>query len=694
MDHVDWDSLRDGDTGQVKSRVFDVLQRAAIAVQEDDPDDPVLLATVPRLADLLDRRSDLDDLRPLLDSLARAVGLWNYISKSDADPRDSIVAASAMVRGLDGVALHKQQMEALSTLLSGRNLILSAPTSFGKSLLIDAAIASGKYKRIAIVVPTIALLDEFRRRLVGRFGKRYGVLMHHSEVSDRDRVIFLGTQERLINRGDIGRLDLLVVDEFYKLDPSRRDDRSITLNAAVYKLLNKSKQFFFLGPNIEKVVISSDSRWKFEFLYTKFSTVAVDTFDMSGVPDREGELIAESFRPENWPALVFVSSPDKANELAQKMVSDRSPIGEGHNLAAWVNDNYGSRWDVTSALRHGIGIHHGRIPRALASRTVALFNRNLLPVLICTSTLIEGVNTAAKSVLIYDKEINRRNYDFFTFSNIRGRAGRMGRHHVGRVFIFNEPPPREDVEVSAPLFDDFDDAPDELVVHIGEEDRTPGISDRIAQLAQSLGLSEETLQRFSSIGMQRLSQLRAAVQAALSQGQPLSWIGRPNYDQINALCQVLCAVKPARELGVMSHRQLAYYINRLKNEATFKGFFEWHSRSYRGPADNIDNVFRFLRACEYSLPEYVLAIQEFARSEGVDADYAYLLGGLPRWFRDDVLKNLEERGVPIQIGERFFVAGDTLSSLTVRLQRAAHSNGDSLSDFEKRWIRDALPVLT
>ena len=144
--------------------------------------------------------------------------------------------------------LHREQLAALNTLLGGHNLILSAPTSFGKSILIDALLLHDQYRRVAIVLPTIALLDEFRRRLVSRFGNLYDVVMHHSELSTRDRVIFLGTQERLINREDIGNLDLVVVDEFYKLDPARRDERSVTLNAAVYRLLKRAKQFFFLGP--------------------------------------------------------------------------------------------------------------------------------------------------------------------------------------------------------------------------------------------------------------------------------------------------------------------------------------------------------------------------------------------------------------------------------------------------------------
>ncbi len=48
---------------------------------------------------------------------------------------------------------------------SDKNLIVSAPTSFGKSLLIEDIVASRKYKNIVIIQPTLALLDETRKKL-------------------------------------------------------------------------------------------------------------------------------------------------------------------------------------------------------------------------------------------------------------------------------------------------------------------------------------------------------------------------------------------------------------------------------------------------------------------------------------------------------------------------------------------------
>jgi hypothetical protein len=688
---IDWAAVTKLTGSSLKSEVFSILQQGSLEVLGGaDFDDPALLAIVPRIAELVESRSELASFREPLSGFARTVGLWNYIDKDVSNARDEMAAEIATVPGL-GIVLHREQMTALNILLGGQNLILSAPTSFGKSVLIDALLTTDRYKRVAIVLPTIALLDEFRRRLVTRFREKYDILMHTSEESSHERVIFLGTQERLINREDLGSLDLVVVDEFYKLDPSRRDERSVALNAAVYRLLNRGKQFFFLGPNIDQVSISSESRWRFSFLKTRFSTVAVDTYDLKNITNKEERLHEELLRESNWPALVFVSSPDKANELAGELVRRSVHIGEGAPLADWMETNYGEKWEISDAVRAGVGVHHGRVPRALASRFVSYFNEKKLPVLVCTSTLIEGVNTAAKSVLIYDKKIANRDYDFFTFSNIRGRAGRLGQHHVGQVYLFNAPPGQETYAVSAPLFGDMEDLPDEFVVHLDDSDATPATTGRVEDIAARLGLTPTELRRYSSIGIEELEKLKLATEGALLNRADLGWNGYPTYGQIEALMQVICSVRTAREFGCASHKQLTMYIQRLRASELMRWFFLWHSNSYQGEPHRLDNVFKFLRSAEYGLPEYCSVIETFVRKAIPRADYSLFLAAFPRWFRPEILKILEEQGVPIQISERFAIPTDTVTSLGSRLRSLAIRQDARLSSLEQEWVLSALP---
>lgn len=691
LTRIDWATMRELPSAELLPSIFQIMRDAALAINSEEPDDPALLQVIPRLADIIPSRPELSPLLEPFSALARAVGLWNYIDRATADPVDKIVAEAVTAPELGGITFHREQVAALSKLLSGDNLILSAPTSFGKSLLIDALLATGRFERIAIVLPTIALLDEFRRRLRRRFSNQFEILMHPTDTAVGRNVIFLGTQERLIGRNDLGSLDLTVVDEFYKLDPQRKDERHVTLNAAVYRLLRRSRQFFFLGPNIDNVHMDVEGRWSFQFVKTRFSTVAVDTFDLRQVEDKEARLMEELAEEKNWPALVFVSSPDRANKLSETASEQMAVSDHTGDFANWLRENVGERWPLAKAVEFGFGVHHARVPRAIASHMVRMFNRSELPVLFCTSTLIEGVNTAARSVLIYDKKISRQSYDFFTFANIRGRAGRLGQHHVGQVYLFNEPPPAAETEVSPTLFGDDENASDDYVVHLEEDDTTTAIDDRIAALRQLLDLTTAQLRIASAVGLEIALALKQHVDAAL-QGSALVWSGLPDYNTTLATLDVICKVKSARDFGAFSTKQLAFQIANLRSHKSLRSFLIEHDRNFQGDLAAYDNIFKFLRACEYGLPQLFALVEIFVQKRFPHADYSYFVREMSRWFRNEALRNLDEEGVPIQISERFLKAGDDRNSLARRLTEVAITGGTALTTFERAWLLAALDI--
>lgn len=688
---IDWKNLNRLNGTELKRATFKAIQDTSFAVQSASVDDPNILEAVPRLAELVElHKNELGGFRSLVSSLARSTGLWNYIDTEYANIDDAFLAEAVTAPELGGITFHREQINALNVLLSGKNLILSAPTSFGKSLLVDALLATNRYQRIAVVLPTIALLDEFRRRFKDRFAGKFKVIMHQSESSTDEPTIFLGTQERLIYREDLGQLDLTVVDEFYKLDPARRDDRSVTLNAAVYRLLKRSKQFFFLGPNIDGISISSDTRWSFEFLKTRFSTVAVDTLDLQNVQNKRERLIEEIGEYENWPALVFVSSPDKANKLAIELSEKMAVTDYISGFAAWLKANIGQNNFLSEAVEYGFGVHHGRIPRAIAAKMVRLFDQHKLPVLLCTSTLIEGVNTAAKTVMIFDKKINRDDYDFFTFSNIRGRAGRLGKHHIGQVMVFNEIPEHSELEVRPTMFGDDDNLPDEYIVHIDKPDRSPRSDSRFQHYKDQLNLEGEDLRLASSIGFETATALKAEVARSLERNQRLIWSDWPNWEEILEMCEVLCACKPVNSFGAFSTRQLTTLIYKLRQTQALKAFLLQQDESYQGRPEGRDNIFKFLRACEYGLPQHFAVIELFVRQMAVDVDYSLFIGSISGWFKPEALKELDEEGIPIQISERFHESGDSKDSLKRKLAILCQNEDRGLTDFERDWISEVL----
>src|SRR5690606_18171955 len=99
---------------------------------------------------------------------------------------------------------------------------------------------------------------------------------------------------------------------------------------------------------------------------------------------------------------------------------------------------------------------------------------------------------------------------------------------------------------------------------------------------------------------------------------------------------------------------------------------------YQGSSEGYDTIFRFLRACEYGLPQWVSLVQAFVHSFGGDADYTFFVQALSRWFKSEELKNLDEEGIPIQISERFH-KGESKEVLVEKLAGLAQNGSNQLS---------------
>lgn len=205
----------------------------------------------------LENRRHFGRFEEVLMGLVRANGLYPYLDERMLLQRDALAYEAHRPLGITDVVFHREQAEVYSRLIAGESVILSAPTSFGKSLIIDALIASENYRNIVVIVPTIALIDETRRRLASRFSGVFKIITHSSQQRD-ERNVFVMTQERVLDiEWAQGEVDLFVIDEFYKLDPRRDSDRSMLLNQAFYSLARTGAQFYMLGPSIEGVAENS-----------------------------------------------------------------------------------------------------------------------------------------------------------------------------------------------------------------------------------------------------------------------------------------------------------------------------------------------------------------------------------------------------------------------------------------------------
>ena len=594
-----------------------------------------------------------------------------------------------------------KQAEVYRELMAGRSVILSAPTSFGKSLIIDAIIASRRHNNIVVVVPTLALVDETRRRLM-RFSDIYKIITHLSQEPS-ERNIFVHTQERVVENRSIGGIDFFVIDEFYKLQIEEGDgiERSILLNQAFYRLVKQAKQFYMLGPNINELPDEFSANYQCTFIRTDFSTVASD---MHSVPEggTDADRLKKLVPKLEGPSLIFSGSVKGARTLS-KAVADVRVAAPDPLLAAaidWLGANYSSKWGLVKSLKKKVGTHHGKLPRSIAQLLVRLFNEGHLDYLVCTSTLIEGVNTAARNVVIADNKINRKKYDFFTFNNIRGRSGRMWRHYVGHVYLFYDAPEKELQFVDIPVFTQNHNAPEALLVQLDKEDLTEDASRRVSKIWQQNWLSLDTIQK--NVGLDPWAQIALAreIESDINKYAPLlSWSGMPTYDQIKAVFDLAWVYFKVRSAaGVTSASQLTFLVNRYRSAPNYNTQINLAMRGKTGDeADEAMETFlEFARHwMSFKAPRLMGAVNRIQaevlnRNRRRPGDYAFFCGQMESLFMDPVIIALEEYGIPLQLGLRLLpVLGKpkTLDDALESLSKCSASDFKNLTSFEWELLR-------
>ncbi|WP_082612361.1 MULTISPECIES: DEAD/DEAH box helicase [unclassified Nocardioides] len=525
---------------------------------------------------VLDRRELFEPLEAMINSLLARYGLYPYMAGVD----DTATTADALLyelhRPLDydnDVVLHRVQADIYRRILDGESIILSAPTSFGKSLVLDAVAASGRFENIAVVVPTLALIDETRKRL-SRLRDTYKVITHPSQTLD-ERNILVMTQERLLDVAELPRLDLFMIDEFYKLDSRNEENRPVLLNHALHRLMTHSRAFYMAGPNVRDLAAALPAQFTATFTSTDFKTV-VSNLRVMPKPARGDEIAAlvEVCRELEGPTLIFCSSPEKTRKVAEALLTaglgDQSP--EMAPVATWVAEEYHPDWLVARALTNGVGIHHARLPRWLGQYTVGAFNSGILQFFVCTSTMIEGVNTSAKNVVVFDHKIKNRNIDYFTYSNIAGRSGRMRQHFVGEVIVFREPPAEELPIVDVPVYNQASDTPLSLLIQLSDEELTEESKRRLEGMLANATLPLAVLRESRGIDPERqLALAREIARMAPSEAVLLAWNGYPTWEELLACCQLIVThLRPirGRENGVSSARQLTF---RLRLAQTTQG---------------------------------------------------------------------------------------------------------------------------
>lgn len=618
------------------------------------------------------------------------------------------------------VYLHEEQKEIAYQLEAGNSVILSAPTSFGKSLLIEELISAQKYRNIVIIQPTLALLDETRKKLK-KYKELYNIIVSTSQIpSGSIGNIFLFTGERVVEYTKFTEVDFFVIDEFYKLSLGREDDRAVTLNQAFHKLLKKTNKFYLLGPVIKSIPISFQEKMNIGIRYTNFSTVAIDEIPVVTTPkatnEERQEVLFKLLETFKEPTLIYCSAPEKAAKIADEFAkvhkTEFNFINSNKDIIDWIDENINNKWSLINCLSKGISFHNGILPRHLGSSIVDAFNSGAIKYLFCTATLIEGVNTTAKNIVLFDNtKGNRIPIDFFDYKNIAGRSGRMKVHYTGRIYKFYPTPPQLELEVDIPFVTQTN-APNELLIQLDENELTSASKEKLNQYSNIDRELMEVIKSNSGILIDGQLNLVKEIENNLQLYQSsINWNGFPKYKELLPVIELAWKYLLRRgetKANVRSAAQLTTYAIQYSIYQSVKGIIDnqvtnqYWLNEISDEQERINKVtFNILNALrhwfDYKLPKFLSTVSKlqeyvFKKHNMRFGEYTAFATALENGFVFSTLTTLLEYDIPMSAINKLkntFRKDEPFESIYKRLKEI-NLDKTSLNNYEKKKIKQIL----
>ncbi|HEY3317193.1 MAG TPA: DEAD/DEAH box helicase [Coriobacteriia bacterium] len=378
-------------------------------------------------------------------------------------------------------------------LSTGDSFALSAPTSAGKSHVLQeyvvSRLATGEAFRCAYLVPTRALVSQVSgtfRQLVRPLANAADIEIHTIPTprahGARRGIIWVLTQERmhyLLDKDSSPRCDLLIIDESQQMASG---GRGILLQAVVDRVVfaNPQAQLLLLAPATEDssplvrlFPVAAGPAMRTDESPVAQNIVRLDTVSGRGrthdlsVQLRDGErwldigvkTADESLRDTSkWrsyakivaaadahgASLVYVGKPSACETVAKELaeLSTWTPQGravtELAEISSFLKTHVHEEYPLATMIEKGVAYHYGNMPAVVRSLVEEAFSSGWVRYLVCTSTLLMGVNLPATHLFMMTPTVGASTpLSSGQFWNLAGRAGRLAKDFQGNVFLVN-----------------------------------------------------------------------------------------------------------------------------------------------------------------------------------------------------------------------------------------------------------------
>ena len=360
----------------------------------------------------------------------------------------------------------------LPNVLSGGNLVFSAPTSAGKTLvaeLLTLKCVLERHKKVLFILPFVSIGQEKTNHFQKLFGcvnvKTGGFIGGQSPAGGLASVdIAVCTIEKanniinqLLEKGELAQVGAVVIDELHMIgEPHRGFLLELLITKILYassssgdnSLSEQKNRIQLIGMSATLPNVHMLSRWiGGELFITQYRPVALEemvfvgsilynaSFDklrnFSNATDEEGlARLCQETITEGHSVLVFCPTRSWCESLAKKLATVITCQEGDSTIAAVYEKLKQTMVGVDPVLRltlpRRVAFHHAGLTVDERVIIETAFRQGIIKLLIATSTLSSGVNLPARRVIIRTSTFYGKLIDVQVYRQMAGRAGRKG----------------------------------------------------------------------------------------------------------------------------------------------------------------------------------------------------------------------------------------------------------------------------
>ncbi|ELY5836586.1 hypothetical protein SNQ34_000901 [Cronobacter sakazakii] len=147
--------------------------------------------------------------------------------------------------------------------------------------------------------------------------------------------------------------------------------------------------------------------------------------------------LAEFISRSGGAVIVFEDTPSNAEGVAiniAESIGDTSLQDDYEEFVSSIEEEMHEQYTLITCLRSGVAFHYGNMPSIIRNGIEYFFKRGDIKFIVCTSTLLQGVNLPAKHLILENPHSGDEPMSRADFLNLAGRAGRLKYEFHGNVW--------------------------------------------------------------------------------------------------------------------------------------------------------------------------------------------------------------------------------------------------------------------